>query len=146
MTEGQSRRNRKASAKARKPKLLCVDDEREILSALQRSLRQKADRILTATSGEEGLALLEEYAPGVIVSDMRMPGMNGTEFLNRVLEFAPHAFRILLTGHADMEAAISAINKGEIHRYLHKPWDADELGHAIEQGEVLVNHADAQRF
>lgn len=114
--------------------ILCVDDEREILSALQRSLRQKADRILTATSGEEGLALLEEYAPGVIVSDMRMPGMNGAEFLNRVLEFAPHTFRILLTGHADMEAAISAINRGEIHRYLHKPWDADELGQAIEQG------------
>ena len=114
--------------------ILCVDDEREILSALQRSLRQKADRILTATSGEEGLALLEEHAPGVIVSDMRMPGMNGAEFLNRVLEFAPHTFRILLTGHADMEAAISAINKGEIHRYLHKPWDADELRQAIEQG------------
>ena len=114
--------------------ILCVDDEREILSALQRSLRQKADRILTATSGEEGLALLEEYAPGVIVSDMRMPGMNGAEFLNRVLEFAPHTFRILLTGHADMEAAISAINRGEIHRYLHKPWDADELRQAIEQG------------
>lgn len=114
--------------------ILCVDDEREILRALQRSLRQKTDRILTATSGEEGLALLEEHTPGVIVSDMRMPGMNGTEFLNRVLEFAPHAFRILLTGHADMEAAISAINKGEIHRYLHKPWDADELRQAIEQG------------
>lgn len=114
--------------------ILCVDDEREILSALQRSLRQKADRILTATSGEEGLALLEEHAPGVIVSDMRMPGMNGAEFLNRVLEFAPHTFRILLTGHADMDAAISAINRGEIHRYMHKPWDADELGHAIEQG------------
>ena len=114
--------------------ILCVDDEREILNAFQRSLRKKADRILTASSGEEGLALLEEHAPGVIVSDMRMPGMNGTEFLNRVLEFAPHAFRILLTGHADMEAAISAINKGEIHRYLHKPWDADELRQAIEQG------------
>ena len=69
--------------------ILCVDDEREILSALQRSLRQKADRILTATSGEEGLALLEEHAPGVIVSDMRMPGMNGAEFLNRVQSLLP---------------------------------------------------------
>ena len=78
--------------------ILCVDDEREILRALKNFLRQKADRILTATSGKEGLALLEEHAPGVIVSDMRMPGMNGAEFLNRVLDFAPHTFRILLTG------------------------------------------------
>ena len=114
--------------------ILCVDGEREILSALRRFLRQKADRILTANSGEEGLELLEAHAPGVIVSDLRIPGMNGTEFLNRVLEFAPHTFRILLSGHADMEAAISAFNKGEIHRYLLKPWDPAKLGHAIKQG------------
>ena len=88
--------------------ILCVDDERKILRALKHFLRQKADRILTATSGEEGLALLEKHAPGVIVSDMRMPGMNGAEFLNRVLDFAPHTFRILLTGHADIEAAMRA--------------------------------------
>ena len=114
--------------------ILCVDDEREILNALRRLLRKKADRILTATSGEEGLALLEEHAPAVIVSDMRMPNMNGAEFFNRVLEFAPHTFRILLTGHADTEAVISTINKGEIHRFLHKPWDPAKLRQAIEQG------------
>jgi len=114
--------------------ILCVDDEREILSALRRFLRQKAGRILTANSGEEGLELLEAHSPGVIVSDLRMPGMNGAEFLNHVLKFAPHTFRILLSGHADMEAAISAFNKGEIHRYLLKPWDPAKLGHAIEQG------------
>lgn len=114
--------------------ILCVDDEREILRALKNFLRQKADRILTATSGEEGLALLEKHAPGVIVSDMRMPGMNGAEFLNRVLDFAPHTFRILLTGHADIEAAISAMNKGEIHRFVHKPWDPAKLGQAIKKG------------
>ena len=114
--------------------ILCVHSERETLSALRRFLRQKADRILTANSGEEGLELLEAYAPGVIVSDLRMPDMNETEFLNRVLKFAPHTFRILLSGHADMEAAISAFNNGEIHRYLLKPWDSAKLGHAIEQG------------
>ncbi len=114
--------------------VLCIDDEREILSALQRSLRNVADQVVTATNGEEGIALLEEHAPAVIISDMRMPGMNGAEFLQRVLEFAPHTFRILLTGHADIEAAISAINKGEIHRYMHKPWDSDELNQAIKQG------------
>ena len=114
--------------------ILCVDDEREILSALRRFLRQKAGRILTANSGEEGLELLEAHSPGVIVSDLRMPGMNGAEFLNHVLKYAPHTFRILLSGHADMEAAISAFNKGEIHRYLLKPWDPAKLGHAIEQG------------
>lgn len=114
--------------------VLCIDDEREILSALQRSLRNVAGQVVTATNGEEGIALLEEHAPAVIISDMRMPGMNGAEFLQRVLEFAPHTFRILLTGHADIEAAISAINKGEIHRYMHKPWDSDELNQAIKQG------------
>ena len=114
--------------------ILCVDSEREILSALRRFLRQKADRILTANSGEEGLELLEAHSPGVIVSDLHMPGMNGTEFLNHVSEFAPHTFRILLSGYADMEAAISAFNKGEIHRYLLKPWDPVKLEHAIEQG------------
>lgn len=114
--------------------VLCIDDEREILSALQRSLRNVADQVVTATNGEEGIALLEEHAPAVIISDMRMPGMNGAEFLQRVLDFAPHTFRILLTGHADIEAAISAINKGEIHRYMHKPWDSDELNQAIKQG------------
>jgi len=114
--------------------VLCIDDEREILSALQRSLRNVAGQVVTATNGEKGIALLEEHAPAVIISDMRMPGMNGAEFLQRVLEFAPHTFRILLTGHADIEAAISAINKGEIHRYMHKPWDSDELNQAIKQG------------
>ena len=114
--------------------ILCVDGEREILSALRRFLRQKTDRILTANSGEEGLELLEAHSPGVIVSDLRMPGMKGAEFLNHVLKFAPHTFRILLSGHADMEAAISAFNKGEIHRYLLKPWDPAKLGHAIKQG------------
>ena len=69
--------------------ILCVDDEREILSALQRSLRQKADRILTATSGEEGLALLEEHAPGVIVSDMRMPEYERSRVSQSRPGFAP---------------------------------------------------------
>ena len=96
--------------------VLCVDDETEILRALQRELRHVADNVITATSGEEALALLEEHNAAVVVSDMRMPGMNGATFLHRVLEFSPQTFRMLLTGHADIEAAIAAINEGEVHQ------------------------------
>lgn len=114
--------------------VLCVDDEADILRALQRELRHVADKVVTATSGEDALSLLEEHNAAVVVSDMRMPGMNGATFLHRVLEFSPQTFRILLTGHADIQAAIAAINEGEVHRYLHKPWNSVELAQAIEQG------------
>ena len=93
--------------------ILCVDDEREILSALQRSLRQKADRILTATSGEEGLALLEEIRPRRDRIRHAYAGYERSRVSQSRPQFAPHTFRILLTGHADMEAAISAINRGK---------------------------------
>jgi response regulator RpfG family c-di-GMP phosphodiesterase len=114
--------------------VLCVDDEPEILHALQRELRNVADRVFTATSGQEGLQLLAEHPIAVVVSDMRMPDMDGATFLHHVLEFAPNTFRIVLTGHADIQAAIAAINEGEIHRYLPKPWNAVELAHIIGQG------------
>lgn len=114
--------------------VLCVDDEPEILHALQRELRNVADRVFTATSGQEGLQLLAEHPIAVVVSDMRMPDMDGATFLHHLLEFAPNTFRIVLTGHADIQAAIAAINEGEIHRYLPKPWNAVELAHIIGQG------------
>jgi two-component system probable response regulator PhcQ len=107
--------------------LLIVDDEPLVRSALRRSLRLEGYSIFTAASADEGLALLQEHPVDLVMSDHLMPGMSGTEFLGRVRDLHPAAGRILLTGHADMEAAIKAINQGEIYRFLLKPWDDTEL-------------------
>ncbi|HIJ94302.1 MAG TPA: response regulator [Desulfuromonadales bacterium] len=112
--------------------ILLVDDEENILKALQRLLMDEDFDIETATSGEaalEKLQTLENVA--LIVSDQRMPGMNGAEFLGRSQELVPHAQRILLTGYSDINATIEAINKGGARRYISKPWDDEELVQAI---------------
>ncbi len=110
------------------PAVLFVDDEAGILSSLRRLTLDEDFRILTASSGEEGLRRLREEAEvGVIVSDQRMPGMNGAEFLARSREIAPEALRIVLTGYADIHAAVAAINEGGACRYISKPWDDQEL-------------------
>lgn len=108
--------------------MLCVDDEPEVLAALRDLLRRDFE-VDVATSGAEALALLRgqprRYA--VVVSDMRMPHMSGAEFLRRARRVAPLATRMLLTGHADVESAIGAVNDGHIFRYLTKPCDREEL-------------------
>jgi response regulator RpfG family c-di-GMP phosphodiesterase len=105
----------------RLPKLLVVDDEPQVLQGLGRGLRGAYD-LRTATSGALGLeALFLEPDIAIVMSDMRMPQMNGTEFLARARQAAPHAVRLLLTGQADMEDAIGAINEGRIFRFLKKP-------------------------
>jgi response regulator RpfG family c-di-GMP phosphodiesterase len=108
--------------------VLLVDDEENILRSLQRLLMDEEFEIVTATSGEialEKLKTLENV--GLIVSDQRMPGMSGAEFLGRSQEFAPFAQRILLTGYSDIGATIDAINRGGAGRYISKPWNDDEL-------------------
>jgi response regulator RpfG family c-di-GMP phosphodiesterase len=108
--------------------VLLVDDEENILRALQRLLMDEEFEVLTATSGEEGLAQLREAENvGLIISDQRMPGMNGAEFLSRSRELAPDAMRILLTGYSDISATIEAINIGGAYHYISKPWDDAEL-------------------
>ncbi len=111
------------------PKILFVDDEENVLRALKRLFVDEAYEILTALSGPEGLELVRQNPSlAVIVSDQRMPGMNGWEFLEKARPLAPDALRIVLTGYADVEAAINAINKGGAYRYITKPWnDADLL-------------------
>ena len=107
--------------------LLIVDDEENILRALCRVFRRDGHRVLTATSGPEGLELLKKGPVSLIISDQRMPGMIGAEFLGQAKALSPHAIRIMLTGHSDIEAATRAINEGEIFRYLTKPWDDNQL-------------------
>src|SRR6185369_2130 len=120
--------------------VLLVDDEENILNALQRLLMDEDFDIETATSGEAALALLQTLQNvGLIVSDQRMPGMNGAEFLGRSREFAPHAQRILLTGYSDINATIEAINKGGAGRYISKPWDDDDLVKTVRDAvEVYI--------
>ena len=113
--------------------VLCVDDEPSILSALKRVLRAEDCKVLQAGSGQDALALLAQEAVDVVVSDMRMPGMDGAALLAQVRARWPATARILLTGYADMNATIAAINEGQIYRYIHKPWDEAELRLTVRQ-------------
>jgi response regulator RpfG family c-di-GMP phosphodiesterase len=109
------------------PTLLFVDDEPSILSSLRRLFRPLGYRILTAESGAQGLEVLEKEAVDLVVSDMRMPEMDGAKFLEKVRGRWPAVVRILLTGYADIASTIAAINRGEIYRYVAKPWDDNAI-------------------
>lgn len=106
--------------------ILLVDDEVNVINALRRTLRRDDYTILTANSGEEGLALLAMHEVGIIISDQRMPHMTGVEFLRRVKILYPKTLRIVLSGYTELESITSAINEGAIYKFLTKPWD-DEL-------------------
>lgn len=108
--------------------VLCVDDEPNILSALRRLFRPAGYRVLVAEGGAQGLEILAKESVDLVISDMRMPHMDGAQFLKAVKEGWPDAVRMLLTGYADMASTIEAINQGEIYRYATKPWvDGDML-------------------
>jgi len=112
--------------------VLLVDDEENILKALKRLLMDEPFEVHTASSGEQGLELLKGIDNvALIVSDQRMPGMCGAELLQQCRVVAPDALRILLTGYADINATIDAINKGGAYRYLSKPWNDEELVQTI---------------
>ena len=115
-------------------KVLFVDDEDNILTSLKRLMRKQPLQCFFATSAEEGLTILKDEKIDVIISDMRMPKMNGADFLTQCKERWPKTLRVLLTGHADISATITALNRGGIYRYLSKPWDDQELLDTIEQG------------
>ncbi len=112
--------------------VLCVDDEQHNLDALYRTLR-KEYTVLTALNGDEGLKLLEENNVSLIISDQRMPGMTGVEFLEMCLHEHPDIVRIILTGFTDVEDLIGAINTGRVYRYITKPWDPNDLKVTIKR-------------
>lgn len=120
--------------------LLFVDDEANILSSLKRLFRPLGYRIFTAESGAAGLEIMEQEAIDLVVSDMRMPEMNGAQFLEKARQKKPDAVRILLTGYAEMESTIEAINKGKIYRYISKPWEDNDITliirHALQQKQL----------
>jgi response regulator RpfG family c-di-GMP phosphodiesterase len=106
--------------------ILYVDDEMNNLISFKAVFRIKYN-ILTAISGEEAVKVLRNNLVNIIITDQRMPQMTGVEFLESILDEFPDPIRILLTGYADMNAVIDAVNKGKIFHYLTKPWNEDEL-------------------
>lgn len=115
-------------------KIIFVDDEPNILEGIRRQLRRHFE-IDTATSAEEGLKILAENGPyAVVISDMRMPHMNGSQFLTRVRAVSPDSVRMILSGQADMESTIAAVNEGHIFRFLTKPCSAEQLIEAVGSG------------
>ncbi|MDH5525522.1 MAG: response regulator [Desulfobulbaceae bacterium] len=108
-------------------KILCVDDEGGVLRAIRRLFQDTEYELFTAESGREGLEILGREEIALIISDQRMPGMTGVEFLEQAKVVAPNAIRIMLTGYADIKDSIDAINRGAISRYISKPWNDDEL-------------------
>jgi serine phosphatase RsbU (regulator of sigma subunit) len=115
-----------------KEKILLVDDDTMVLASLKRQLRGQY-QIETALSGEEGLKMIEQNGPyAVIVSDFLMPGLNGIEFLSRVKALHPDTMRMMLTGSADMDTAIKAVNEGSIFKFHPKPCPADTLRAAVQ--------------
>ena len=117
-----------------KSKLLLVDDEPNLTSALVRSLDRKQFEIFTADSAQQGLMILAGNDIDVVVSDERMPGMTGSQFLSEVRKKWPNTIRMILSGQADLEAAVRAINEGEVYRFLLKPCHPKELEMTILQG------------
>jgi response regulator RpfG family c-di-GMP phosphodiesterase len=117
--------------------ILCVDDEPNILAALRRLFRAKGYEVLTAESARAGLAVLEARSVDLVISDMRMPEMDGVQFLERARALWPDTLRLLLTGNADVNLILDAVNRGEIYRYITKPWDDHEMTlvvrHALER-------------
>ena len=115
-------------------KILCVDDEPNILEAYQRGLRKQFD-IETALGAEQALAKIDARGPyAVVVSDMNMPGMDGIQLLSEIRQRAPHSVRFMLTGFADLETAVQAVNEGNIFRFLTKPCPLQVLAKALAAG------------
>ena len=113
--------------------ILCVDDEPSILNALNRLLRKEKYNLLFANSGKEGLETLKEHKVQMVISDQRMPGMSGTDFLAIVKDTYPQVLRVILTGYSDIDSITESINKGNIYKFFFKPWNDLRLKSEIRQ-------------
>ena len=113
--------------------VLCVDDEPNILSSLRRLLRPLQVNIVLANSGAEGLEAMQRQPADLVISDMRMPEMDGATFLTEIARRWPETVRILLTGYADLGSTIKAINEGHIFRYISKPWEENDVRITVQR-------------
>lgn len=145
LREGRSLDSRMMASLKPSRTLLLVDDEANILSALKRLLRRDGYDILTAMSAEQGLEMLASHRVDVIISDQRMPGMSGVEFLRRVKTLHPKTVRLVLSGYTDLQAVTDAINEGAIYKFLTKPWDDDILRANIKEAFRNKEMADENR-
>jgi response regulator RpfG family c-di-GMP phosphodiesterase len=127
-----------------KIKILYVDDENNNLLAFK-ALFRRTYEVHTAISATEGRKLLKEHAFHVILTDQRMPEITGVEFLESIIQEYPDPVRILLTGYTDIQAVINAINKGQVFRYITKPWEEQELKMAIENAYEMFSLREANR-
>lgn len=115
------------------PRVLFVDDEANILQSVRRVMRKSDVEIETTTDAGEALRMVAANPFAVVISDQRMPRMEGVELLEKVRVHSPDTVRIILTGYADVQASVDAINKGAVYRYLNKPWEDDDLRNTIRQ-------------
>jgi EAL domain-containing protein (putative c-di-GMP-specific phosphodiesterase class I)/CheY-like chemotaxis protein len=127
---------------ARRRSLLLVDDEANIVSALKRLLRPDGYDILTASSGEQGLELLAQQPVDVIISDQRMPGLNGADFLRQARKLRPDTIRIMLSGYTELQSVTEAVNEGAIYKFLTKPWNDEQLRAHLRDAFLLREIAD----
>ena len=126
--------------------ILYVDDEENNLVSFKATFRLKYN-ISIAVSADEALKVLETKPFEIIITDQRMPNMTGIEFLEKVIEKYPDPIRILLTGYADMNAVIDAVNKGKIYHYLSKPWSEQELEETIKKAfEVYQSNKEIKEM
>lgn len=125
--------------------ILIVDDETSVIAAIKRVFMDDHYRVFSAGNAEEGLEVLKKNPIHVVVSDEKMPGMQGAEFLSLVREQFPNTVRIMLTGHASMDAAMKAINECEIYRFLVKPWDDMELRLTVRSAADKYNLEEENR-
>jgi signal transduction histidine kinase len=119
--------------------VLAIDDEEKILSTIERCLLLEPYRVATTIQTEQAMEILASKEIKVIISDQRMPGVSGVKFLESVKQKYPDIIRILLTGHADMQAAEEAVNIGEVYRFMTKPWNNDDLKSTIRQAIEAYN-------
>jgi two-component system, probable response regulator PhcQ len=125
--------------------ILLVDDEPNVTDGLKRALRREPYEILTAVSGAAAQDLLERHHIDVVVSDEQMPGMSGSVFLSGVRKRFPHTIRMILSGQANLEAAVRAINEGEVYRFFLKPCNTDDLICTIQQALAHKRLEDQSR-
>jgi len=127
--------------------ILVVDDEEGILKSIRRQLQGEPYELHLAASGAEGLEVLQRVCVNLIISDMRMPGMDGVTFLRKAAESCPHSVRMVLSGYAEVGSILDAVNRGHIWRYITKPWQPEDLKLAIRNGlDLWESEAERRRL
>ena len=137
-SERKAARRGQAAQGDRGGRILIVDDEVNIIRALKRLLRREGYEIKTAESGEEGLEILKKEQVDLIISDQRMPGMKGVEFLEHAQQICPQSVRMILSGYTDLQSVTEAVNRGHVFKFILKPWDDNELKDVIRQALAMA--------